>query len=135
MDENTQPNTDQPTAPAATEQPAQPAETAPVAPPAAAVDGKELDLEGYKFKVDLDLLDDVEAFALINKIENENQVTAIVPLMHFLIGKPAFTEMKAHFTQKDAEAHANVPGYHPRLRLAKLGDIYKLIIKNFDPKE
>lgn len=96
---------------------------------------KELELDGYKFKVDTDLLDDVEAFALINKIENENQITAVVPLMYFLIGKPAFEDMKKYFTQKDDEAHNDVKGYHPRLRLGKLGEIYQVIIKNFDPKD
>lgn len=96
---------------------------------------KELDFEGYKFKVDTDLLDDVDAFALINKIENENQITAVVPLMHFLIGKEEFDKLKAHFVAKDAEAHKDEKGYKPRLRIAKLGDIYQVIIKNFDPKD
>ena len=36
---------------------------------------KELSLDGVKFTVDTDLLDDVDAFALINKIENENQIS------------------------------------------------------------
>ena len=96
---------------------------------------RELEVDGYKFKVDLDLLDDVDAFKLINKIENENQITAVAPLMDYLIGKPAFDEMKRHFTQKDAEAHKDIKGYHPRLRLGKLGEIYQVIIKNFDPKD
>lgn len=100
-----------------------------------AIELKELELDGYTFKVDTDLLDDVDAFALINKIENENQLTAVVPLMHFLIGKPAFEEMKKYFTEQDAEAHKDVKGYHPRLRLGKLGEIYQVIIKNFDPKD
>jgi hypothetical protein len=95
---------------------------------------KELELDGYKFKVDLDLLDDADAFALINKIENENQVTAIVPLMNFLIGEEAFAELRAYFTQKDAEAHKDVKGYKPRLRIGKLGEIYQVIIESFDPK-
>jgi hypothetical protein len=96
---------------------------------------KELDFEGYKFKVDTDLLDDVDAFALINKIENENQITAVVPLMHFLVGKEEFEKIKAHFTKLDAEEHKDEKGYKPRLRIGKLGDIYQVIIKNFDPKD
>lgn len=95
---------------------------------------KELEFEDYKFKVDTDLLDDVDAFELINKIENQNQITAVVPLMHFLIGKEAFEDMKKHFVAKDAEAHKDEPSYKPRLRIAKLGEIYQVIIKNFDPK-
>lgn len=104
-------------------------------PPVETSTTKELDFEGYKFKVDTDLLDDVDAFALINKIENENQITAVVPLMHFLIGKPEFDKMKQHFVEKDAEEHKDEKGYKPRLRIGKLGDIYQVIIKNFDPKD
>lgn len=104
-------------------------------PPVETTTTKELDIEGYKFKVDTDLLDDVDAFALINKIENENQITAVVPLMHFLIGAPEFEKMKQHFTEKDAEEHKDDKAYKPRLRIGKLGDIYQVIIKNFDPKD
>lgn len=95
----------------------------------------ELEVDGYKFKVDLDLLDDVDAFKLINKIENESQITAVAPLMDYLIGKKAFDQMKAYFTQKDAEANKDKKNYHPRLRIGKLGEIYQVIIKNFDPKD
>lgn len=95
---------------------------------------KELEIEGYKFKVDTDLLDDVEAFALINKIENDNQITAVVPLMEFLVGKEGFDGLKEHFKKIDAEEHKEEPNYKPRLRIAKLGEIYKVIIANFDPK-
>lgn len=96
---------------------------------------KELEFEGYKFEVDTDLLDDVDAFALINKIENENQITAVVPLMYFLVGKPAFEKLKAYFVEKDAEAHKDEPGYKPRMRVAKLGELYQVIIKDFSPKD
>lgn len=100
-----------------------------------AVNEKELTVDGYTFKLDTDLLDDVDAFALINKIENDNQITAVVPLMNYLIGKPAFDAMKKYFVDKDAEAHKDIKGYHPRMRLAKLGEIYQEVIKNFDPKD
>lgn len=100
-----------------------------------AVSEKELTVDGYTFKVDTDLLDDVDAFALINKIENDNQLTAVVPLMNYLIGKPAFDTMKKYFVDKDAEAHKDIKGYHPRMRLGKLGEIYQEVIKNFDPKD
>lgn len=95
---------------------------------------KELELDGVKFTVDTDLLDDVDAFALINKIENENQITAVVPLMHFLVGKDEFERIRGEFTKLDAEAHKGEEGYKPRLRIGKLGEIYQVIIKNFDPK-
>lgn len=95
---------------------------------------KELELDGIKFMVDTDLLDDVDAFALINKIENENQITAVVPLMHFLVGKEEFDRIRSEFTALDAKAHEGEKNYKPRLRIAKLGEIYQVIIKNFDPK-
>lgn len=96
---------------------------------------KELELDGVKFTVDTDLLDDVDAFALINKIENENQITAVVPLMHFLVGKEEFERIRTEFTALDAKAHEGEEGYKPRLRIGKLGEIYQTIIKNFDPKD
>ena len=99
------------------------------------INEKELTVDGYTFKVDTDLLDDVDAFRLINKIENDNQITAVVPLMDYLIGKPAFDKMKKYFVDKDAEEHKEVKGYHPRLRIGKLGEIYQEVIKNFDPKD
>jgi hypothetical protein len=95
---------------------------------------KELELDGVKFTVDTDLLDDVEAFDLINKIETQNQITAVVPLMHFLVGKEEFERIRGEFTALDAKAHEGEDGYKPRLRIGKLGEIYQVIIKNFDPK-
>lgn len=95
---------------------------------------KQLEIQGYTFKVDTDLLDDVEAFSLINRIENENQITAVVPLMEFLVGKDGFAGLKDHFIKLDAEEHKDEANYHPRMRIAKLGEIYQEIIKNFDPK-
>lgn len=99
------------------------------------IEKKTLTVDGYSFDVDLDLLDDADAFKLINKIENENQITAVVPLMDYLIGEKAFKQMKAYFTEKDAEANKGKKNYHPRLRIGKLGEIYQEIIKNFDPKD
>lgn len=85
---------------------------------------KVLEVEGYKFKVDTDLLDDVEAFEHIDRIENKNQVTAIVPLMEFLIGKEGYEQMKAHFVKKEG-----------KFRVTKLSKVYQVIIDNFDPKD
>lgn len=85
--------------------------------------GKELDFEGYKFRVDTDLLDDVEAFELIDRIENKKQVAAIVPLLRFLIGDKGYEDMKAHFVKSEG-----------RFRVTKLSKVYEVIIENFDPK-
>lgn len=95
---------------------------------------KEVEVEGYKFNVDTDLLDDVEAFEYIDRIENKSQVAAIVPLLTFLIGEQAYMDMKAHFTKLDIEAHKEVEGYKGRFRVSKLNDVYMAIIEKFDPK-
>lgn len=85
---------------------------------------KELELDGYKFMVDTDLLDDVEAFELIDRIENKNQVAAIVPLLKFLIGEKGYEDMKAHFVKSEG-----------KFRVTKLSQVYKVIVENFDPKD
>lgn len=85
--------------------------------------GKELEFEGYKFTVDTDLLDDVEAFEHIDRIENKGQVAAIVPLLKFLVGEKGYDDMKAHFVKTEG-----------RFKVTKLTKVYEVIIENFDPK-
>lgn len=84
---------------------------------------KELIIDDYKFTVDTDLLDDVEAFEHIDRIENKGQVAAIVPLLHFIIGKEGYDAMKAHFVKTEG-----------RFRVTKLSKVYQVIIENFNPK-
>ncbi len=99
---------------------------------------KELEVDGYKFTADMDLIDDVEAFEIIDRIENKGQVAAIVPLLEFLIGKPEYVKMKAAFTEMDAAAHAKEhpedKDYHGRFRVSKLNEVYAAIIAKYDPK-
>lgn len=95
---------------------------------------KDVEVDGYKFTVDTDLLDDVEAFEYIDKIENKGQVAAIVPLLTFLIGSEGYNAMKAHFAKVDGEAHKGEDGYKGRFRVSKLNDVYLAIIEKFDPK-
>lgn len=85
---------------------------------------KELEIEGYKFTVDTDLIDDVEAFEIIDRIENKGQVAAIVPLLHFLIGTDGYNAMKAHFVKQDG-----------KFRVSKLSKVYQTIVEKFDPKD
>ena len=85
---------------------------------------KNLEIDGYKFTVDTDLLDDVEAFELIDRIENKKQVVAIVPLLKFIIGEKGYEDMKAHFTKTEG-----------KFRVTKLSKVYQVIIENFDPKD
>lgn len=95
---------------------------------------KQVEIEGYKFKVDTDLLDDVETFEIIDLIENKGQTAQIVPLLRHILGDEQYEEIKAHFTKLDAEAHKGVKNYKPRFRLEKLNDVYLAIIDEFDPK-
>lgn len=104
---------------------------------------KDVTVDGYTFTVDTDLLDDVEAFEYIDRIENKGQVAAIAPLLTFMIGQKGYNEMKEHFTKADGELHAKElkeagkpadPDYKPRFRVQKLNDVYLAIIEQFDPK-
>lgn len=85
---------------------------------------KTMKVGDYEFSADTDLLDDVEAFELIDKIESNGQVSAIVPLLKFLIGADGYEKMKAHFVKSEG-----------RFRMTRLSDVYKVIIENFDPKD
>jgi hypothetical protein len=96
---------------------------------------KDLELDGYKFKVDTDLLDDVEAFEYIDRIENKGQTAGIVPLLKFLVGETGYEEMKVHFAKVDAEEHKDSKDYKGRFRISKLNDVYVAIIEKFDPKD
>jgi len=95
---------------------------------------KEVTVAGYVFKVDTDLLDDVEAFEYIDRIENKGQTAAIAPLLTFMIGNKGYADMKAHFTTVDSEEHKAIKDYKPRFRIQKLQDVYVAIIDKFDPK-
>lgn len=95
---------------------------------------KEIEHNGYRFAVDTDLLDDVEAFEYIDRIENKKQVAAIVPLLKYLIGVKAFDAMQVHYTKEDAMAHKDTPDYKARFRVSTLSEIYASIVAQFDPK-
>lgn len=95
---------------------------------------KEVEVKGYKFNVDTDLLDDIRTLDLINEIENKKNITAIVPLLKLILGEAAFSKMEAHFIAEDAKEHEGKEGYVPRFRMTLLTPIYMAIIAKFDPK-
>lgn len=104
---------------------------------------KEIEVDGYKFNVDTDLLDDVESLEFIERIENKGQVAAVLPLLKFIMGGKQYAELQAYFIKKDGEDHAAElkaagkpadPDYRPRMRIEKLNDVYLQIIEKFDPK-
>lgn len=104
---------------------------------------KEVEAFGFKFTINPDLLDDVEAFELIDRIENKGQSAGIVELVKYMVGADGLDKMKAYFKQQDADEHAAKlkeegkpaePNYEGRFRVSKLIKVYEVIIANYDPK-
>lgn len=87
-------------------------------------DVRDFEFEGYKFKVDVNLIDDVDAFEIIDRIENKGQFAAIVPLFRFLVGNDGYDKMRAYFVKKDGKFKATT-----------LINIYKLVLGNLGPKD
>lgn len=84
----------------------------------------EVEYQGYKFKVDTGLLDDVDALEMIDSIENQNNMMAIVGFLHYLIGKDGYAQMKAYFVEKEG-----------RFKISTMSKIYVAIFDKFDPKD
>lgn len=95
---------------------------------------KEIDVKGYKFSVDTDLLDDVDSLEFIERIENKGQTAVVLPLLKHIMGEAEFEKLKAHFIAADGEAHKDKEGYKARMRIEILSDVYLAIIEKFDPK-
>ena len=95
---------------------------------------KEVDVKGYKFVVDTDLLDDVDSLEYIERIESRGQTAVVLPLLKHIIGEAEFEKLKAHFIAEDAKAHEGKDGYKARMRIEVLSDVYLAIIEKFDPK-
>ena len=95
---------------------------------------KEIEVKGYKFTVDTDLLDDVDTLEFIERIENQGQVAAVLPLLKHIMGAGEFEKLKAFFIEQDAKEHEGVEGYKPRMRMERMNDTYLAIIEKFDPK-
>lgn len=95
---------------------------------------KEVDVKGYKFVVDTDLLDDVDSLEYIERIESRGQTAVVLPLLKHIMGEAEFEKLKAHFIAEDAKAHEGKEGYKARMRIEVLSDVYLAIIERFDPK-
>lgn len=95
---------------------------------------KEIEVKGYKFNVDTDLLDDVDTLEFIERIENQGQTAVVLSLLKHIMGAKEFAEIKEHYVELDAKAHEGKEGYKPRMRIEVLSDIYLAIIDKFDPK-
>jgi hypothetical protein len=95
---------------------------------------KEIEVRGYKFNVDTDMLDDVDSLEFIERIENKGQVAVVLPLLKHIMGNDKFETLKAHFVAEDAKANEGKEGYKARMRIEVLNDAYLAIIEKFDPK-
>lgn len=104
---------------------------------------QEIEVEGYKFEVDTDLIDDVDSLALLERIENKGQVAAVLPLLAHIMGNEEYDKLRAYFVKKDGEDHAaklKAEGkpedkkYRPRMRMSKLETVYMAILEKFNPK-
>lgn len=104
---------------------------------------KDIEVMGYKFTVDTDLLDDVDTLEIIERIENKGQVAAVLPLLKLILGEAEYQKMKTAYTEIDAKQHAEElkaagkpedPNYKARFRANVLSEVYLAIIDKFDPK-
>ncbi|WP_438980189.1 hypothetical protein [Polynucleobacter sp.] len=95
---------------------------------------KEIDVKGYKFNVDTDLLDDVDSLEYIERIESQGQTAVVLSLLKHIMGAESFAKLKAHFVAEDGKAHEGQEGYKARMRIEVLSDVYLAIIEKFDPK-
>jgi hypothetical protein len=112
------------------------ADETPAATPKETV--QEVEVKGYKFKVDTDLIDDVDTLQFIERIENKGQIAVVLPLLQHILGDAEFEKMKAFYVEQDAKEHAEKhpddKDYKPRMRMTLLEPIYLAIVDKFDPK-
>lgn len=84
---------------------------------------RDVTVDGYDFKIDDNLLDDVEVLEMIDAVENQNRPGVIISLLRNLIGDDGYKAMKAYFVEKDG-----------RFKMSKLMKVYEAIFDGFDPK-
>lgn len=100
----------------------------PATPPAAPPEEpkskiKDVEVEGYKFKLNEELLDDVELLEMIDAIEHQNKPGVIISLLRNLVGEDGYADMKAYFVKRDG-----------RFKMSTLMKVYEAIFEDFDPK-
>lgn len=85
---------------------------------------RDVTYDGYTFKLDDDLLDDVEVLEMIDAVESENKPGAVIRLLKQIIGDDGYDAMKAYFVKKDG-----------RFKMTKMMKIYEAIFAGFSPKD
>lgn len=83
----------------------------------------QIEVDGYKFEVDTDLVDDVEMLETIEEIQN-GQPTKIIVFLKQILGEDTYKEMKDHYVKKEG-----------RMRISTLNKIFEAIFEKFDPKD
>lgn len=94
----------------------------------------DIEVDGYKFTVDTDLLDDVDSLEYLERIESRGEVGAVLPLLKHIMGVAEYQKLKDYMVKKDGEAHKDKKDYRPRMRMEKLQEVYIAILEKFDPK-
>lgn len=85
---------------------------------------RDVEFDGYKFKVNDEALDDVEVLEMVDAIENENRTGVIISLLRNIVGEDGYKNMKAYFVKKDG-----------RFKMSTLMKVYEAIFAGFDPKD
>lgn len=83
---------------------------------------KDVEYEGYKFKFDSDIIDDIEIVELVAEIES-GKPALIIKFIKLVLGEDGYTEMKNYFVTKDG-----------KFKLTTLTNIFEEIFNKFDPK-
>lgn len=94
----------------------------------------DIEIDGYKFTVDTDLLDDVDSLEYLERIESRGEVGAVLPLLKHIMGVAEYQKLKDYMVKKDGENHKDKKDYRPRMRMEKLQEVYIAILEKFDPK-
>lgn len=82
----------------------------------------EITVEDYKFKANLDVLDDIETLEAIEDMQDGSKVR-IISLLRTSMGEEAYNDMKAHFREK-----------HGKMDVKTAQLAFERVFEKFDPK-
>lgn len=84
---------------------------------------KDIEFEGFKFKFNPDVLDDMEFLELSERVE-KGDLLAYPSLVKILLGEETYDKAKAYFTEK-----------YGRFTATKSGELFNKTLATVDPKE
>lgn len=85
---------------------------------------KELEFDGFKFKVNPDSIDDMEFLELADAVENVGDMSKYPALVKMLIGEEYYRAAVEHFK-----------GKYGKFSATKCGEMFSSAIKALDPKD